>query len=331
MSKYDPLRDMLLQIPPNVSEKTLTFSETESILDFKLPGSAYNHRPWWANPSLPNDHPYAQSWLTAGWKVDTVNQNQQWVRFIKVADLKRYSKTLGELPRKPFAQPSSQIASLPVKIVIQCAGSKFENAGRLTTLSGEKVLFAVHPERYTLQGKCCRPDDIREGTDSSWRAYLESYNQQGSNANHLFPAGELAKAPIYKALIRKFAATNVFILSAGWGLVRSDYLLPYYDITFSNQGKPYSKRRPSDRFKDFNQLSDVGIQPDETIYFFGGQSYLPLYLKLTRNITARKVIYHSHGAAIQIQGYICIPSPYPGSLNWHYKCAQGFINGMIQK
>ena len=70
MSKYDPLRDMLLQIPPNVSEKTLTFSETESILDFKLPGSAYNHRPWWANPSLPNDHPYAQSWLTAGWKVD---------------------------------------------------------------------------------------------------------------------------------------------------------------------------------------------------------------------------------------------------------------------
>jgi hypothetical protein len=327
MSKYDPLRDMLLRISPNISQKTLTFSEIEHILGFKLPGSAYDHRPWWANPSSTNDHPHAQSWLSAGWKVDTVNQSLQWVRFRRAPGPKRISITSIRVP----VEPSSQITGSSFKIVIQCAGSKYENAGKLTTLSGEKVLFAAHPERYTLQGKCCRPDEIREGTHSTWRSYLESYNQQGSNPNHIFPAGELAKAPIYKALIRKFGATNVFILSAGWGLVRSDYLLPYYDITFSIQGKPYSKRRQSDRFEDFNQISDVGIQPDETIYFFGGQSYLPLYLKLTRNITARKVIYHSHEAALHIQGYICIPSPYPGSQNWHYKCAQGFINGLIPK
>lgn len=327
MSKYDPLRDKLSQIPQNISEKTLAFSEIEIILGFKLPGSAYNHRPWWANPSSTKDHPYAQAWLGAGWKVETVNQSQQWVRFRRERTSKTISMTSVRIP----VEPLSQMTNLSLKIVIQCAGSKFENAGRLTTFSGEKVLFAAHPERYNLQGKCYRPDDIREGSGSTWRAYLESYNRQGSNPNRLFPAGELAKAPIYKALIGKFGANNVFILSAGWGLVRSDYLLPYYDITFSNQGKPYAKRRPSDRFEDFNQLSNVGIQPDETIYFFGGQSYLPLYLKLTRNIATRKVIYHSHDAAIQIQGYICIPSPFPGSQNWHYQCAQGFINGMVQK
>jgi hypothetical protein len=335
MSKYDPLCDFLSQILSNVSEKTMTFREIEIILGFNLPDSAYNHRPWWANPSSPNDHPYAQAWLAAGWKVDSVNQNQQWVRFQRVTGLNRYSKTPSRTLDKTLDKipvgPLPQITSRSIKLVIQCAGSKFENAGRLTTVSGEKVLFAAHPERYNLQGKCYRPDDIREGTGSTWRAYLESYNRQGSNPSHLFSAGDLAKAPVYKALMRNFGAANVFILSAGWGLVRSDYLLPYYDITFSNQGKPYSKRRPSDRFEDFNQLSSAAIQPDETIYFFGGQSYLPLYLKLTRNIAARKVIYHSHDAALQIQGYICIPSPYPGSQNWHYKCAQGFIDGMVQK
>jgi hypothetical protein len=216
-----------------------------------------------------------------------------------------------------------------MKIVIQCAGSKFENAGRLTTPSGEKVLFAAHPERYNLQGKCYRPDDNREGTDSTWRSYLESYNQRGLNPNRLLPAGDMYKPPIYKALVNKFGAQNVFILSAGWGLVRSDYLLPYYNITFSNQGEPYSKRRPSDRFEDFNQLSDSYIHPEETIYFFGGQSYLPLYCNLTHNIAVRKVIYHSQGSTYQLQGYVCIP--YRGFTNWHYACAQDFIADRIQK
>lgn len=329
MSKYDSLHEMLLKIPPNISEKIFTFNEIETIIGFKLPGSAYNHRPWWANPSSINDHPYAQSWLSAGWKVEKVNQNQEWVRFIRVREVKVNITTPDKIPDIIVENPIKQINRQSIKVVIQCAGSKYADAGRLTTLSGEEVFFVAHPERYDLQGKCYRPDDFREGTTSSWRAYLNSYNQQGSNPNHLFPAGELYKAPIYLALVREFGATNVFILSAGWGLVRSDYLLPYYDITFSNQGKPYSKRRPSDRFEDFNQLSDVSIEPDETIYFFGGQSYLTLYQKLTQNITTRKIIYHSHGSTIQIQGYTCIPSPYPGSRNWHYQCAQGFIDGMI--
>jgi len=216
-----------------------------------------------------------------------------------------------------------------MKIVIQCAGRKFENAGRLATLSGEKVLFVAHPEKCTHQEKCCRPDDRREGTVSTWRDYLKFYNQQGSNLNNLFPAGELYKPPIYKALVDKYGPTNIFILSAGWGLVRADYLLPYYDITFSNQGKPYSKRHPRDQFRDFNQLSDCGIHSDETIFFFGGQDYLPLYRHLMQNIITRKVIYHSQGSAFQLPGYECIH--YGSYTNWHYACAQDFIADQIPK
>jgi hypothetical protein len=139
----------------------------------------------------------------------------------------------------------------------------------------------------------------------------------------------LYKPPIYKALVEKFGSKDVYILSAGWGLVRSDYLLPYYNITFSNQGEPYNKRRSSDLFDDFNQLSDFGVHPNETIYFFGGQDYLPLFRKLTQRIAARKVIYHSQSEMYQIQGYECIP--YGRYTNWHYSCAQDFIAGRIKE
>jgi len=168
MSKHDPLRDMLLQIPPNVSEKTLTFGEIESILGFKLPESAYNHRPWWANPSSANDHPYAQAWLAAGWKVETVNQSQKWVRLLRVAGSKRYSKTPDKTPDRIPTDPLPQITRRSIKIVISCAGRKFENAGRLTTSAGEEVLFVAHPERCIQQANCYRPDDNMEGTEGTW-------------------------------------------------------------------------------------------------------------------------------------------------------------------
>jgi len=81
MSKYDPFYYFLARIPSNVKVKTLTFREIEKILGFKLPNSAYDHRQWWANPSSADDHPHAQSWLAAGWEVETVNQSGRWVRF----------------------------------------------------------------------------------------------------------------------------------------------------------------------------------------------------------------------------------------------------------
>ena len=193
-----------------------------------------------------------------------------------------------------------------MKMVIQCAGRKNESAGRLTKLSGDKVLFVAHPDKCFPQANCYRPYDHADGTDSMWRDYLKLYNQKGLNPDNLYHAWELYRPPIYKALVEKYGVQNVFILSAGWGLIRSDFLIPYYDITFSNQGKPYSKRHPRDQFRDFNQLENCGIHADEAIYFFGGQDYLKLYLSLTQNIVARKVIYHSRGGAFQIQGYECI-------------------------
>jgi len=81
MGKYDALYHFLEGIQPDVRERTLTFDEVERILGFKLPRSAYVYRQWWANPTSPQQHPHAQSWLAAGWMVDTLDQQDKWVRF----------------------------------------------------------------------------------------------------------------------------------------------------------------------------------------------------------------------------------------------------------
>jgi len=81
MSKYDPLRTFLERASATVTEMTLSFDQIEGILGFTLPASARKHRPWWENPTSTSRHSQAQAWLAAGWKVDAVDQRDEWVRF----------------------------------------------------------------------------------------------------------------------------------------------------------------------------------------------------------------------------------------------------------
>lgn len=51
------------------SSITLSFEQIEDILGFKLPPSAYNRNPWWANEKE-GTHVQAKSWMEAGWIKD---------------------------------------------------------------------------------------------------------------------------------------------------------------------------------------------------------------------------------------------------------------------
>ena len=119
----------------------------------------------------------------------------------------------------------------------------------------------------------------------------------------------------------------MFILSAGWGLVRADYLLPDYDITFSTQAALCNRRRRNDQYQDFNALRDCSITAGETIYFFGGKHYLELYHPMTSDIAARKVVYHAEAGPTRRPGYEYIA--YPSFTNWQYRCVKDFIAGEI--
>jgi len=85
-----------------------------------------------------------------------------------------------------------------------------------------------------------RPDDASD-QGVSWRSLIWDYNKaRARNPLKLYPAYRLYIDDAYGALVKQFGITNTFILSAGWGLIRSDFLTPQYNITFSGAAGPYA-------------------------------------------------------------------------------------------
>ena len=145
--------------------------------------------------------------------------------------------------------------------VIQCASGKCPDAGHFVADDGRKVLFVADPvEAPTSRSlRYVRPDDAASAGDT-YREQLERYNRDNRTDNPwgLLPAWRLYKPREYWTLVDALGVDNVFILSAGWGLVAADYLLPNYDITFSRNVRgrdAYKRRKPSDRrYRDFSML-----------------------------------------------------------------------------
>ena len=78
--KYTPLEQHLKALPSETRDVTMTFEQIERILNDKLPLSAYKYQAWWANEKNPHQ-PEKQAIANAGWKVDTINLREKWMRF----------------------------------------------------------------------------------------------------------------------------------------------------------------------------------------------------------------------------------------------------------
>ncbi|MBE7435437.1 MAG: hypothetical protein HS100_16095 [Anaerolineales bacterium] len=79
--KYLKLEHFLRDLPPSQNEVTLSFEQVERIIGNTLPPSAYKYQAWWANSR--GSHVEAEAWLNAGWRVETVNLREKWVRFVR--------------------------------------------------------------------------------------------------------------------------------------------------------------------------------------------------------------------------------------------------------
>jgi hypothetical protein len=84
--KYTLLQHYLTNLPISQRDVTLSFIHVERIINDKLPPSATKHRAWWSNEK-DGVHVNAHAWMDAGWKVDTVDLSQRWVRFLRVVSL----------------------------------------------------------------------------------------------------------------------------------------------------------------------------------------------------------------------------------------------------
>ena len=113
--------------------------------------------------------------------------------------------------------------------VIQCAARKRCDAGRMVTRDGRPVEFVADPRAapHDQSRVYARPDDVAF-SGKSWRQLVSDYNKApGNNPLGLYPAYELYKNGAYRRLVNCFGIPSEFILSAGWGLITADFLIPH--------------------------------------------------------------------------------------------------------
>lgn len=82
VSKYTPLKMFFLNA--TMSEIPMTFEEVAGVVGDKLPPSAYEHRPWWANEA--KGHVHAKAWLDAGFETAQVDMEAKKLVFKRVSD-----------------------------------------------------------------------------------------------------------------------------------------------------------------------------------------------------------------------------------------------------
>jgi hypothetical protein len=213
-------------------------------------------------------------------------------------------------------------------VVIQCAAGKREDAGCLRTRDGRRVIFVGDPALAPIQEDClyARPDDPSD-QDSNWRNALLHYNDNpGSNPLGLLTAFELYDNVIYQKLAAKFEMEKTYILSAGWGLIPSSFLTPYYDITFSTSAEEWKRRRKKDAFGDFNFLPK---DTDDTVVFLGGKDYVPLFARLTSHLRSERTVFFNSATKPEAPGCRLVRFPTTTRTNWHYECAGALLRGEL--
>jgi hypothetical protein len=212
-------------------------------------------------------------------------------------------------------------------VVIQCAGTKWKHAGFMKTGDSQPVNFVAHPDLAPATGHSlyARPDDPCD-QELSWRekllVYNEEYTKSGHNPFGLLPAFELYQNDIYRALTARFGTNRTYILSAGWGLIKSAFLTPYYDITFSAAASRYIRRRKSDLYNDFCMLPD---DTEEPIMFFGSKEYVTLFARITYRARSQKTIFYNSTIPPNVSECLLIKFETKRKTNWQYECVSAFL------
>lgn len=216
-------------------------------------------------------------------------------------------------------------------IVILCSARKNGGAGHFRRADGRKVLLVAQPDAAPPEAgyAYARPDDDA-GDGQTWREKLRRYNADyagsaGRNPLGLLPAWQLYWDPVYARLWEEYGPERLYILSAGWGLVKADFLLPNYDITFSSNAETYMRRRNNDYYKDCRMLPEDAANP---IVFLGGKSYIDFFRLLTRQVTGAKYVYY-YGKVPAATGCHLWEFPSENPRRWYYECAEAFADGRI--
>lgn len=155
------------------------------------------------------------------------------------------------------------------------------------------------------------------------------YNDNNDNYLRLQPAYKLYDNEIYRSLVTKYGIERIYILSAGWGIIRSDFLTPNYNITFS-KSKNVNKEFRRNQKDIYNDLCQISLDSTEDLIFLGGIDYQPLFNKLTKNYKGRRIIFYNSVNLPKITNCKFVKFETTQRTNWQYTCAKQLITGIIK-
>jgi hypothetical protein len=216
-----------------------------------------------------------------------------------------------------------------MKIVIQCAGRKEKHAGHMRTQSGAPVLFVARPSCAPPGPYVHAHPDTVGVSAKTWRQSLVTYNEHHNVENPLglLPAYKLYANDTYRALAKHVGVSNLYVLSAGWGLIAATFLTPCYDITFSPKAKRWARRNQGDEYADLNMLSN---EYSGNVLFFGGKDYLPLFSKLTVGYKSQRIALYSSMREPVFADVKFIRFQTNTQTNWHYEAVKDFLTGHLE-
>lgn len=208
------------------------------------------------------------------------------------------------------------------KLVIPCAGTK-EDIG---LFHGKRIV--AHPANPNE----VRPFDKISNSDN--KTLYDLVVEEQKTSEQLLPASELYVSKSFKTLTEKFKDRrgDLYILSAGWGIVRSDFKLPLYDITFSAVGKTNQRKigvqgcdidNHWKNVKEFNHLiEDIGEDSKIPIVFVGGKGYMKRFYYLMNCV--KNPVYILHRSSPLNNNWIFYKignGITTAKTNWHYTIA----------
>lgn len=216
-----------------------------------------------------------------------------------------------------------------MKIIISCCDRK---NGNPFSYNDETINFVSRVNEVILNNTLYfHPDDLIPNENITWRELIA----QQEIRDDLPLAYNLYRPNIYRSLFEQYQ-NDLFIFSAGWGIIRADFRLPKYNVTFSNsQNIPiYARRNNDDIFNDFNHL--LGTEENERIVLIAGYDYVLPFCQLTENLPNEKIIIYKNQNLLNNNPYLNNNNfqfqHYQTNrrTNWHYEFAQRLINNEIE-
>jgi hypothetical protein len=216
-----------------------------------------------------------------------------------------------------------------MKIIISCCDRK---NGEAFQHNGNIINFISHKNQLPNgSGLYFHPDDFIPNENTTWRELIA----QQEIRKDLLPTYELYRPKIYNSLYQTFGE-DLFIFSAGWGIVNAGYKLPKYNITFSrgNNIPFYAVRNYEAGFNDFNQLENIDV--NDKIILIAGKDYVFPFCQLTNHLPNAKIIIYKNAEILKNNPYLnhnnfkFFHYVTNRRTNWHYEFADRLINNQIE-